>query len=271
MEKPTQLAFSDQATFTFFRLEILIPIVIIASGFIIVLVTGDASLADLALEIAIFSALCLGWVGIFVAIAWGHRLWETWAINRMFAGEIWECWQFSSSAWLARVEADCNLISPEDDGQNPYSGVIASSIFGLIIASIMIAITFFAIKDPEIKVALRISAGFVFLLLVGIGLFQPLADKYRAGRYRQKALRIAEPHVWFGPDGIYHETLGHTSLKELHKVTDQTRSRKAIQFTVVVSSDSYDDLVKVRFPVPSGSEEQAARLVLRYRQERLLT
>jgi hypothetical protein len=109
----------------------------------------------------------------------------------------------------------------------------------------------------------------VFLLFVGAGLFQPLAERYKADKYRRKALRFPEPRIWFGPKDVYHEALGHTSLKELHRVTDQTRSRKAIQFTVEVSSESYVDLVKIRFPVPDGYEERAARLVLRYRNVRL--
>ena len=271
MDKPTNLAFSDEATFSFIQGVVLIPIIIIIAGFVLVLVTTDTTLSELAVSFIGTSGLIFIIVGIFGSVALGHRFFEKRAINRMFAGEIWECWQFSSSAWSAQVESVCNLISPQDEGLEAYMGAVYSGIFGIVFAIIMIVISFFAIDDPQIKIAMYIGAGFVFLLLVGIGLFQPMADKYRANRYRQKALKFPEPRIWFGPDGVYHEALGHTSLKELHKVTDQTKSRKAIQFTVVVSSDSYDDLVKIRYPVPSGCEERAASLVLRYRHERLLT
>jgi hypothetical protein len=271
MDKPTKLAFSEEATFTYPLGVVLIPFITIISGFVIVLVTTDATLAELTVSFIGTSGIVVIIVGGVGSIALGHRLFEKRAINRMFRGDIWECWQFSSSAWGAQVESVCNLISPKDEGLEAYMGAVYSSIFGIVIAIIMIIITFFAVDDPQIKIAMYIAAGFVFLLLVGIGLFQPVIDKYKANRYRRKALRFAEPRVWFGPDGIYHEALGHTSLKELHKVTDQTKSRKAIQFTIVVSSDSYDDLAKIRFPVPSGCEERAGSLVLRYRQERLLT
>ena len=271
MDKPTNLAFSDEATFTFLRAEILIFIVIVLSGFIAALVTSEGPLADFALPGAAMIVAWLGWVGIFVLIAWGHRFSEKRSINRMFAGEIWECWQFSSSAWQALVEAHCNLISPKDEGQNPYIGALYSSIFGLIIAVIIIVITIFAIDQPEIKVAMRIVAGIIFLFLLGVGLFQPMVDKNKVDRYRRKALLFPEPRVWFGPDSIYHEALGHTSLKELYKITDQTKSRKAIQFTLVISTDESDDFVKIPFPVPAGCEERAGRLVHRYRTERLIT
>jgi hypothetical protein len=270
MDKPTNLAFSDEATFTFFRAEILIPFVTIISGFVAALVTSKGPLAELALPCAAMSVSWLGWVGVFVLIAWGHRFSEKRSINRMFAGEIWECWQFSSSAWQALVEAHCNLISPKEEGLKVYIGAVYSSIVGIIIAIILIAVGMFAVEESEIKTMFWIIAGVVFLLFLGAGLFQPMVARYKADRYRRKALRIAEPRVWFASNGVYHEALGHTSLKDLNKITDHTRSRKAIQFTLVVSTDSSDDLVAIRFPVPSGCEDRAGRLVRRYRTERLI-
>ena len=268
MDKPATLAFSDQATFTLFRFENLIFFVILTSGFIAALVTG-APLAELALPGVAMGGIGLIVIGIFVLIAWGHRLWEKFLINRMFVGEIWECWQFSSSAWQALVEAECNLISPKDEGLEAYKGAIYSSFFGIVFAIILIAFGMFAIEEPEIKTMMWVIALIVFLLFLGVGLFQPMVAKNNADRYRRKALWVAEPRVWFAFDGIYHETLGHTSLKDLNKATDQTKSRRTIQFTLVVSTDSSDDLVKIPFPVPSGCEERAGRLVRRYRQERI--
>ena len=271
MDKPTKLTFSEEATFTYIQGVVLIPLITIISIFVLVLVTTDATLAELTLSFIGTSGLIFVIVGIYGSVVLGHRLFEKRAINCMFSGEIWERWQFSSSDWQHQVESVCNLISPRDEGWEAYTGAIYSSIIGLILAIILIIITFFAVDDPEIKIALYIAAGFVFLLIAGIGLFQPLAAKYRANRYRRKTLKFPEPRVWFGPEGIYHEALGYTSLKELHRVTDQTKSRNAIQFTLVVSSDTYDDLVKIRFPVPPGCEERAGILVRRYRQERSLS
>ena len=96
MDKPSNLVFSDEATFTFLRGELLIPLVVIASGFTAALVTYEDILASLALPGAVMSGAWLGWVGIFVLIAWGHRSQEKRSINRLFEAEIWECWQFSS-------------------------------------------------------------------------------------------------------------------------------------------------------------------------------
>jgi hypothetical protein len=146
---------------------------------------------------------------------------------------------------------------------------VYSSIAGAIIAVILIAVAIFAVDEPVIKNILWILAGVVFLLLLGIGLFQPVLARFKADRYRRKALRIPEPRVWFAENGIYHETLGYTSLKDLIKVTDQTRSRKALQFTLEVSSDTSTYTVAYPFPVPAGSEERAGILARRYRKERL--
>ena len=269
MNRPAKLAFSDEATFKLNQGVVIIPFVTIIFGFVLVLVTTDATLTELAIPCIGTSGMGFIVVGIFGSVALGHRIAEIRAINRMFAGEIWECWQFRSSAWQALVEAECNLISPKDEGQNAYVGAVYSSIFGAILALIMFAVVQFAVKDPDVKPVMQFTAVGIFLLLVGIGLFQPMVARYNANCYRRKALRVAEPRVWFASDGIYHETLGHTSLKELEKVTDQTRSRKAISFTLLISTDTYDSLMSYPFPVPVGCEERAGRLVRRYRQERL--
>ena len=269
MDRPAKLAFSDEASFRLARGIVLIPFVVITSGFVLALVTTDATLTELVLPCAVMSVGWLGWVGLLSIIGLGHRISEIRGINRIFAGEIWECWQFRSSEWQALVEAECNLISPKDEGAEAYTGAVYSSIFGIIIAIIIVAVGVFAIDEPEIKSAMWITAVAVFLLLLGIGLFQPKVARYNATRYYRKALRVAEPHVWFASDGIYHETLGHTSLKELIKVTNQIRSRNAIQFNVEISTDESTDLIVYRFPVPTDCEERAGRLVRRYRQERL--
>lgn len=269
MNKPTKLAFSDYVSLHLGRGIVFLLFLITAYGFFLTLVTTDTTLIELALPCAGASALIFILVGILIIVALGHRIVETHLINRMFAGEIWEYWQFRSAEWQAIVEADCNLISPKDEGLKAYQGVVYSSIFGVLLAIILIAVGIFAIKDPEIKVAIWITSVALFLLMVGIGIFQPIIARYDANRYRRKALCVAAPRVWFASDGVYHETLGHTSLKELIKVTDQTRSRKAIKFTLSVSTDTSTNLVQFPVHVPKGYEERAGKLVRRYRQERL--
>lgn len=269
MNKPAKLVFSDQASFRLARGIVLIPFAIISFSFMLVLLTTEATLVELSMPCLGISGIGFIWVGILGIVALGHRIAERRAINRMFAGEIWECWQFRASAWQALVEAECKLISPKDEGRNAYMGAVYSSIFGIIIAIIIAAVGAFAIDEPELKSVMWITALAVFLLLLGIGLFQPTLARTNANRYRRKAMRAAEPRVWFTSDGIYHETLGYTSLKELIKVTDQTKSRQAIRFDLKIATDESSDLAVYRIPVPAGCEEQAGRLVRRYRQERL--
>lgn len=269
MEKPSKLAFSDEATFTLAQGGVIIPLVIVITGFVLVFFTTDATLADLDISMIAMGGILVIAVGLFGSVALGHRINEIIQINRMFAREIWECWQFSAADWEAEVEKICNLIYTKAEGKDAYLAVKNSSMVGAAFAIIMDIIVLFAVKDPMIRKTLWITSGGVFLLFVGVGLFEPLVEKYKADRYRRKALRFSEPRVWFAPDGVYHESLGHTSLKELHKVTDQTKSRNRIQFTLIITSADSDDIVKFPTPVPSGCKDRAGRLVLRYRQERL--
>jgi len=275
MNKPDKLVFSDEATFTFFRGEVLIPIIMISVGFLVALFTSreplSATLAAMVLPCAALSAGWLGWVGLLALIAGGHRFGEKRSIDKMFAGQIWECWQFTSSEWLALVESECNLISPKDEGAKAYVGALYSSIFGAIFAIILIAIGLFAIKDPQLKIMFWFIAGVVFLVFLGAGLFQPIVARHKADRYRSTSLRFAQPRVWFAPGGIYHEALGYASLKDLVRITDRSKSQRTMQFTVEYSTESYDDLVSIPIRVPSGCEERAAVLARRYRQERLNT
>jgi hypothetical protein len=269
MDRPAKLAFSDEATISLTWGIVLALFVTIVIGFVLMLAVTGATLTELIVPCVGTSGIGFVLGGMFGVVALGHRIAEMRAINRMFSGEIWECWQFRSSEWQAFVDSECNLISPNDEGAKAYVGAVYSSIFGLIIAIILIAVGIFAIDELEIKAMMLIIAVIVFILLLGIGLIQPSIARYNANRYRRKALRVSEPRVWFASDGVYHETLGHTSLKELEKVTDQTRSRKAIRFTLRISTDSSTDLVMYPFPVPAGCEERASRLVRRYRQERI--
>jgi len=268
MSKPAKLVFSDEASFTLARGDVLVFLAVIAFGLALALVVTDATLIELALPCAALSSLWFFWVVLHGIVAWGHRIGERRAINRMFTGELWECWQFRSSEWQALVEGELGLISPKDEGLKAYTGAVYSSIFGIVMAMTMIAVGIFVIEDPDVRIAMWIGAVVVFLLLLGIGLFQPVMARYEAYRYQRRALRVSEPRVWFASDGIYHETLGYTSLKELEKVTDRTRSRKAIQFTLAVSTDTSTSSVAYPFAVPTGCEERAGRLVRRYRQER---
>ena len=269
MNKPEILVFSDEVSFTLVRGVIWVPLAVIAFGFVLAFVTTDATLDDLALPCAILCSFWFFAVVLLSIVAWVRRIGERRAINHLFTGEIWECWQFHSSEWQALVEAECNLISPKDEGLRAYVGAMYSSILGAIIAIILIAVGILVVDEPDIRTAMWIGAVAVFLLLLGIGLFQPVMARYEAYRYHRKALCVSEPRVWFASDGIYHETLGYTSLNELEKVTDQSRSRRAIQFTLTVSTDTSNSSVAYPFPVPTGCEERAGRLARRYRQERL--
>ena len=93
------------------------------------------------------------------------------------------------------MKTECNLISPEDEGPKAYVGAVCSSIFWAILA-IIIIIVGIIVDDPDLKFVMGVLALTLFLLLPGIGLFQPVIARSgceeRAGklvlRYRQGRL-----------------------------------------------------------------------------------
>ena len=244
-----------------------ISFLIFIGGFAMVMT--DAPLAQLILPICGMSSLWFLWVAIYSLVAWYHRSSDKRDIIRLFKGESWAHWQYRSLEWQKIVDAEYQAACPEE-GAKPYEGAVNSSIFGLVLAAIMIAAGKFILKDPEIMPTIWVIALAVFLLLLGIGLFQPGYIRLEAEIQRRKAQRVSAPRIWFASEGIYHEALGFTSLKDLKKVTDQTRTRNAIKFTILVTvSEGSDYLLPVSYPVPSGCEQQASQLVRRYRQEHL--
>ncbi len=78
---------------------VFIPIGIAAFAFFIALVTSDATLSDLALPCAGVIGVWLVLLGILWVASRVYRIGEKISINRMFAGEIWECWQFDPADW----------------------------------------------------------------------------------------------------------------------------------------------------------------------------
>lgn len=274
MNKPEELVFSDKASFNLASLAkggALIYLAVLIVGFGIALVIADVALIELALPCAATSFIWFLWAGILGVAARIRRVGEELAIEKMFEGEIWEIWQFCSPEWRKLVDAECDLISPKEEGLKAYLGAAYSAIVGAIIAAVLIVVGIYAIEDADAKTAVWLSAAAAFIVLSGAGLFQPMVARYESRRYRNKARRVPEPRVWFAPDGIYHETLGYVSLEDLEKVTDQTKSRKSIQFTLTYSVDTSSSSVAYPVPVPTGCEERAGRLVRRYRQERLST
>jgi hypothetical protein len=239
----------------------------------IALTQTDATLADLVLPMAALSVFWLSWVAINIFVGWVHYLGTKRDVNRLFEKEIWQQWQFRSDEWQRIVEAEYQTMRPES-GIGAYSGALYSTIAGLVFGIFLVGIGKFAIKDEQVMPIIFICAGAVVVLFAGAGLVQPLLTRRNAQRYRQKALRVREPRVWFGAEGIYHEALGYTSLKELKNVSDHIQARRTITFTTEVTVGGGDEPMTTfdqptAFSVPSGCEQQAAQLVRRYRQERM--
>jgi len=269
MDKPEKLILSNgESYFSLGRNGVLVGIGVMVLTGGIALTQTDATLADLLLPMAALSTFWLFWVAINIIIGLIHKFSAKRDINRLFEKEIWQHWQFRSDEWQGIVEAKYQTMYPKG-GAGAYIGAVYSTIVGLVISTIMVGVGKYVIKDEQVMPTIFICAGAVLLLLVGAGLFQPIQERNNARKYRRKALRVREPRVWFGAEGVYHEAFGYTSLKELKDVNDRTKTLKTIKFTVKVSLPHSIHYQPVSFLVPSGYKQQAARLVRRYRQERL--
>jgi hypothetical protein len=276
MDKPEKLVLDDGSYFGLGCSTGLVGMAIVAFAMGLALIETDATLRDLALPTGAFSTLLLFWVALNAIIGLAHRFGDRRGINRLFRQDIWQVWQFRSDEWQGIVQAEYQGMRPEE-GLSAYVGAVYSGIVGLVLAAILIVVGEFVVKADVGLPVFTIAAVGLLILMIGVGLLQPVKQRWNARRYRRRALWVPEPRVWFGPDSAYHETSGYTSLKRLVDVTDQTKSRQRIKFVVEVStvlggggfSSESVDQHPVYFRVPSGSKQQAAGLVRRYRQERL--
>jgi hypothetical protein len=275
-DKPKKLVLDDGGYFGLGCSSGLVGTAIVAFAMGLALTQEAVTLRDLALPAGALSTGMLFWVGLNAVIGFFHRLGDRRGINRLFRGEVWQVWQFRPDEWQGIVQAEYQGMRPEE-GLGAYVGAVYAGIVGLVIGAILVGAAKFVMKDEMLVSIFIIVAVALLTLMIGVGLLQPVKERWNARRYRRRALRVLEPRVWFGPDSAYHETSGYTSLKRLVDVTDQTKSRKRIKFVVAVTSviggggfsSESEDHVPVWFRVPSGCEKGAGQLVRRYRQERL--
>ena len=278
MDKPDKIILSDGSYFSEGRSGVLAGAGILILAAIIIFTQMDMSgttLMDFA-GLFVLVGFWVIWMAFYAFLGLAHKFSDKRAINLLFEQEIWQQWQFKSDEWRGIVEKEYQTMRPED-GLGAYVGAVYSGCLGLVIAAILAGVGKFVVEDEQAEPIFMICAVAAFFLLVGVGLFQPLQQRNKARKYLRRTLRVLAPRVWFGRDGIYHEAFGYTSLKDLEKVNDHRKKLKTIKFTVKVvtvmgSSGRFSrsiDFVPLSFSVPSGYDEEAARLVHRYRLELL--
>jgi hypothetical protein len=269
--RPERLVISDGGVWESGRNAALGGLAFLGCVLGLALKTTEATPADLKLPAGALGGFWLLWVGLHAVASLVNRIRDRRAIRRFFGGEIWACWRHSRTGWRELVEAEALASAPP--GLAPFAGAIYSSALGAVFAAAILVMARFAAQRPEHQELMNLSAAGVFLLLLGIGLFQPIAARLRAAAYRRRALRVSEPRVWFGPGGVYEESFGFTPLDPLEGVSDNTRARGVITFTVssVMLHKSGELYSRVSYPVPvpiavpAEHRHEAARLVRRYR------
>ncbi len=280
MDRPQKLVLSNGISV----LQSGIPTAFVGVGFMVfgglALTQEGVTLIDLVLPLGALGIFWLVWIVLLLVNTLLESASTRRAINRLFVEGVWQRWQFPADEWQCLVDAEYQVRCPEA-GMSVYGGVGCSTIVGIVFAAILIvggeiylniAETKSTINDgDQVMPYILLLAVALVIVFAGVGLFQPLKQRRDARAYRRKATRVREPRVWFGARGVYHEALGYTSLKALEKVSDHTKSRQEIIFTIMVTAGDSDGVWSqpVAFSVPSGCEQEAAQLVRRYRQERL--
>ena len=162
MDRPEELVLDGGSYFALAGNSAVIGLAFLAFVCGIVLVFYGAILADLVLPIASLSAIWFAWVAINLIVGLIHIFGDRRAINRLFEGEIWGHWQLRAPEWQGVVEAEYQIMCPEE-GLGAYVGAVYSSILGLAFAAILVAVGEFAIKGPPAMPAIWSFAVVVFL------------------------------------------------------------------------------------------------------------
>jgi hypothetical protein len=264
MDKPQKLVLDGGSYFRLGCSSAPVGYGILAFVCVLALTESDATIKDLLLPVGALSVMLLLWPAICSFIGLVQRFSSRLKIDKFFDAGIWQYWRYSTVDWQNVVDAEYKEMYQEE-GLGVFRGAIYSSITGLVIGTIIVLVSIFAIKDAQLVGIMISTAGVIFFLCLGIGLFQPLQTRFKAQLFRRRAQGILEPRVWFGSEGVYHEFFGYTSLEDLSKVTHHRKRKKAIKFTIKYDTHTY----RLEIPVPSGYEQQAKDLVRRYRQERL--
>ena len=209
MDKPKKLVLDDGSYFGLGCSTGLVGMAIVAFAMGLALTQAGATLKDLVLPMGALSTGMLFWVGLNAIIGFAHRFGDRLGINRLFKQDIWQVWQFRSDEWQGIVQAKYQGMRPEE-GLSAYVGAVYSGIVGLVLGAILIVVGEFVVKVDVGFPIFTVVAVALLILMIGVGLFQPVKERWYARKYRRRSLRVQEPRFWFGPDGVYHETLGYT-------------------------------------------------------------
>lgn len=242
----------------------------------------------LMLGIALAAVLYVGgdreqiaWTVIIIGGIWGLIILVLGLSNRytvererrdaraLFAGDAWATWRWSVGEWQAVLN-----VRREELEKRQRIGRFAPLVGG--IAAVVIGGTpiVMALAVPDIPAQVRefmIALGVFFAILaIALSVVGTLRERRKWERHYERASRIAAPWVLLGAQGFYHETDGHTSLRNL---TDVSLTRDGGMLTFQIRhpgprGTSYT--LPVNLPVPATHREEAKALVKRYREERRL-
>jgi hypothetical protein len=239
--------------------------------FAIALMFAGADPGDLVLPMAALGTFWAAWMAIHAVAGFFHRRSNKRDILCLFAGEIWQCWQFEAGEWRAVVESEYR--KDVEAARGGLRGILYSALLGLVMGVVLVLVGELAVTGELARTVFQVAAVAVLLLLAAVGLFQPLRRRWLARRRWRRALGVARPRLWFGSGGVYHEAFGYTSLKGLVRVSDRMRMAGSVAFAVRVKTamGGAGDVAETEhvqsesFVVPAASREQAVELLQRYR------
>lgn len=242
----------------------------------------------LMLGIALAAVLRMGgdaeqitWTLIIIGGIWGVIILALGLSNRytvererrdaraLFEGDAWATWRWSMEDWGRELEArraDLEKRSRVSRFTPIIGGIAAVAIGGTPIA-MALAIPDIPDEVRQFMIALGIFFGVLAIALSVVGVVR---ERRRWQARMERASAVAAPWVRFGAYGLYHETDGHTSLRNMTDVTVARDGRSLIFQIKHPGPRGTSYTLPLVVPIPPTQREDAQTLVARYRDERKL-
>lgn len=218
----------------------------------------------------------IGWTILTIGGIWGIIILALGLSNRytvererrdarsLFQGEAWATWRWSMEDWGRELEARRTEMEQRSrlSRFTPIIGGIAAAVIGGTPIVLALAVEDIPADVRQFMIALGIFFGVLAIILSISGVMR---ERRRWQARMERASAVPAPWVRFGAHGLYHETDGHTWLRNMTDVS-LARDVRSLIFQIRYSgSRGVSYTLPLVVPIPAVQREDAEALVKRYR------
>jgi hypothetical protein len=245
----------------------LIPFFLVSAVTLAMLLTGQATVDELALPFAAISAMSIATLlimGVPILLA---GLFETATIKRLIDGGYWACWaQYATEeSWHTFAEKE----HQREMKANAFSW--AAVIMLVILFSFISGATFFITRGSADASFIPVPLGVFFLIITILVLGNPFVGRRQSTALYRRRLRAPIPNIYIGKNGLYDDDSGYQTFRGLNErlinvyYKDGSPSRVMFEIRHRGRYSSGTQTVKVR--VPSDQEVEAQNIAHRFFDE----